>query len=374
MYEIVRYDTALKGEIATLQRHLWGGDVAANTAYFEWKYEQNPYFKEPLVYLAVTDGRVVGMRGMHGSRWEVGTPSETFLIPAAADLVIAPDHRGRGLFARIMRAAVDDLAARGYSCAFCLSPGPVTLAGSLATGWRAAGFMRPLRRETPTHQAARVLYEVLRKLPLPRWSVDATRSLAASVERTPFNALDHRGRRPGTSRSLSLAQAPRVEAMADLVRRIGHDGRLRHVRDEIYLAWRFRNPLYDYRFLFWDGDCLEGYLVLQVYRFGLPRVVNIVDWEGTSSGVRAELLRAAIEWGQFPNLGVWAASLPEDTLTQLQDASFVPFGHGPLARYLPSVLVRAVPEDRRVAELTLGGRRLLDSATWDMRMVYSMAG
>ena len=374
MYEIVRYDTALKGEIATLQRHLWSGDVAANTAYFEWKYEQNPYVEEPLVYLALSDGRVVGMRGTYGSRWEIGIPSETFLIPAADDLVIAPDHRGRGLFARIMRAAVDDLAGRGYSCAFSLSPGAVTLAGYLAAGWRSAGFMRPLRRETPTHRMARRLHDVLRELPLPRRSVDALRSLAAPVEGTPFNALEHRARRPGTSRSLSLARAPRVKAMADLVRRIGHDGRLRHVRDEVYLAWRFRNPLHDYRFLFWDGDCLEGYLVLQACHFGLRRVVNIVDWEGTSPGVRVELLRAAIEWGRFANLEVWAASVPEDTLTQLQDAGFVPFGHGPLARYLPSVLVRALPEHRRVAGLTLGGRRLLDSASWDVRMVYSMAG
>jgi hypothetical protein len=46
--------------------------------------------------------------------------------------------------------------------------------------------------------------------------------------------------------------------MADLVRRLGHDGRLRHVRDERYLAWRYRNPLYEYRFLVRESDRLEG--------------------------------------------------------------------------------------------------------------------
>jgi hypothetical protein len=46
---------------------------------------------------------------------------------------------------------------------------------------------------------------------------------------------------------------------------------------------------------------------------------------------------------------------------------------GPLGRYLPSVLVRAVPAVSGV-EPALGGRRLLDPASWDMRMLYAMAG
>jgi hypothetical protein len=162
--------------------------------------------------------------------------------------------------------------------------------------------------------------------------------------------------------------------MADLVRRIGHDGRLRHVRDEVYLAWRFRNPQHAYRFLFWDGDGLEGYLVLQAYRFGSRRVVNIVDCEAMSLRVRVELLGAVIEWGRFRNLAVWTASLPGDMLRQLQDAGFVPLDQGPLGLHQPSVLVRGVREEHGVAVPTLGDRRLLDAATWDIRMVYSMAG
>jgi hypothetical protein len=234
--------------------------------------------------------------------------------------------------------------------------------------------MRPVRRETPTHRAARRLRNVVTKLPVLGRSGDALRSFGAVVAHTPFNALDYRARRSGTSRHLSLAQAPRVETMADLVRRIGHDGRLRHVRDDVYLGWRFRNPLHAYRFLFWDGDGLEGYLVLQASRFGSRHVVNIVDWEATCPSVGAELLRAAVEWGQFPNVAVWTASLSVDMFNELQAAGFVSMDEGPLGRYLPSVLVRGVREDQRIAELALGGRRLLDAATWDMRMVYSMAG
>ena len=53
-------------------------------------------------------------------------------MPCADDFVIAPAHRNRGLFGRVMAAMLADLASRGLSCAFSLSPGAVTLAGSLA--------------------------------------------------------------------------------------------------------------------------------------------------------------------------------------------------------------------------------------------------
>jgi hypothetical protein len=39
-----------------------------------------------------------------------------------------------------------------------------------------------------------------------------------------------------------------------------------------------------------------------------------------------------------------------------------------------AVLVRAVTRSPGESGPALGGRRLLDAANWDMRMLYSMAG
>ncbi len=146
MYEIVRYDPGLKEQIARLQRHLWSGGVRLNTAYFEWKYEENPFIKVPLLHLALGAGRVIGMRGMFGSCWEVGSPSRRVLVPCADDFVIDPEHRNHGIGGAIMRAAVEDAALSDYEYAFSLSAGPVTLAAVLVAGWRAVGSMRPARR------------------------------------------------------------------------------------------------------------------------------------------------------------------------------------------------------------------------------------
>src|SRR5262249_36975392 len=107
VYEIKPYVRDFRSQVAGLQRHLWNGSLSRNTAYLAWKYEQNPYLPDPLIYLAVDQGKVVGMRGVFGSCWEIGT--ERFVVPCADDFVIAPAHRQRGLFGRIMSAAVTDL-------------------------------------------------------------------------------------------------------------------------------------------------------------------------------------------------------------------------------------------------------------------------
>ena len=45
-YEIVKYDSEYKNQLIGLQKLLWSPDVAVNAAYFEWKYERNPYSDE----------------------------------------------------------------------------------------------------------------------------------------------------------------------------------------------------------------------------------------------------------------------------------------------------------------------------------------
>ena len=119
---------------------------------------------------------------------------------------------------------------------------------------------------------------------------------------------------------------------------------------------------------------MEGYLVLQAYRLAPERGVNIVDWEAATPGIRAELLRAALDWGRFLELTIWTAALPGDTLALLSAAGFVPLGSGSPIKHSATVLVCQVHRGERVSDPTLSGRRLLESANWDMRMTYSMAG
>lgn len=373
-YEIVRYDRAFRDQVAELQRHLWSDDATVNAAYLDWKYHQNPYLDEPLICLAVHAGRVVGMRGVVGARWEIGTPTEHVVVPCADDLVVVPEHRNRGVVSQIMNATVDRIAAEGYRYAFSLSAGPVTVMASLASGWQGAGSMRDEQRKGRKWWLARASAR-LRTLPLLWRYADPLSRLQYRLKR-PFAELDREARRARGrfDAVMRVEPAPPVELMADLVRRLGHDGRIRHVRDERYLAWRYQNPLHEYRFLFPEADRPEGYLVLRADRRNPARGVNVVDWEATTPALREQLLRAAVEWGNFPEMTIWTATVPLDALEAVSRAGFVPMSAGSRTRSSHTILVRHTGRPKPASDLVLGGQRLLDPAAWDMRMVYSMAG
>jgi GNAT superfamily N-acetyltransferase len=376
MHELVRYHPDRKEQIASVQRNLWSADVGLNTAYFGWKYEENPFMKAPVLQLALREDRVVGMRGMFGSCWEIGSPARRVFVPCADDFVIEPAHRNHGIGGAIMRAAVADVALADFPYAFSLSAGPVTLAASLVAGWRTVDSMRPARRTSGSTAFINRIAARLRTVPL-LWR--CTGSIVRAHHRGvggPFRALDRRARPAGgrSSAAVRVETAPPVEAMADLVARLGHDGRLRHVRDETYLRWRYRDPLHEYRFLVQGTDRLNGYLVLQAHRTEPERGIRIVDWEATTPEVRMDLLRAALERGRCPSLTVWAATLPRETEAPLAALGFVPTSSGSQLRGVATTMIRPLGPAGAGVDPILEGRRLLDLASWDMRMVYSMAG
>jgi hypothetical protein len=103
---------------------------------------------------------------------------------------------------------------------------------------------------------------------------------------------------------------PRCAAMADLVERLGSTGQIRHLRDKEYFEWRFQNPRSRYRFLFGGKAGWGGYLVLQEYtsEFADAEGVNLVDWEGATTAVQADLLQAAVSYAGERSLMMWSAT------------------------------------------------------------------
>lgn len=359
-YEIVKYRPEFKSQTLELQTHLWSPDLAVNAAYLEWKYRHNPYIDTPLIYLASCAGQVVGIIGMYGAQWQIGHPSQTFLGLCAGDLVIAPDQRNRGLFTRLMRTALDDLANMGYTYVFSLSANPVSRLGCLMMGWRSVGSLQTMYWGSICHRGRRYASKRL--------------FISSAEKQHPFYSLDRNGaqRRFGVSPYVSFEQTPRPEAMAELVERIGSDGRIRHVRDQEYFAWRFSNPLSLYRFLFWEDTRMEGYLVLQTRLHKDKVKVNIIDWETSNAQVRADLLQAAIRLGNFDDLNIWSATLSEGVKALLQNTGFNLLDEARSVTHERStVLVRPVRDEMLKADWVFANRRLLDLADWDLRMVYS---
>ncbi len=364
-YEIVRYCAAFKSQVVKLQTHLWGTDLGLNSACLEWKYEQNPYMDAPLIYVALCGQEVVGMRGFFGARWEIGNPSQTFLGPCACDLVVDPEHRRRGVFRKIMHVALNDIADRGYSYVFNMSGNQKTVRGSLAQGWRSLGSLQPMRWKAEQKSISCRMQKYARKLPF----------VSSDKSRPPFYFLDKNGARDQHKASLhvSVELTPRPQAMAELIQRIHSDGRIRHVRDQKYFAWRFLNPRRSYRFLFWEDDDLEGYLVLQMRKPHEKELrAKLVDWEATNSQVRADLLQTTIRWGHFDSLDIWSATLQKEAQSLLQNIGFKRMEDSEdITPKPPTVLIRPVLDEMLNTDWVIANRRLLDLDNWDLRMTYS---
>ena len=374
---IVRYTPQHKAAVAELQTALWSPDPALNRAYLEWKYEQNPYAGEPRIYLALSGDELVGMRGFYRSRWERGSPATTADVLVADDFVVRADHRDRGLATQIMREALIDLRDSGSDYVFNLSGGRVTVLNSLAMGWRSAGPLAAVARATRARRARMVMRRALRRLPLAwRYADDAR--LAAGGDRQPFlNVARSLGaHRTAAGVTVRVESRPRPRDMAALVARLAHDGRLRHVRDERYLEWRFRNPRNDYRFLFVGDDRLHGYLALVHARASGDAYapVCIADLEADSPGHRAALLDAAIAVGRFSELAAWTATRDPGLCAELARRGFGPIDRRFASPGDPCVLVRPVDDARLTQRWLLDGTPLLELESWDLRMLYSMAG
>ena len=378
-YEVVCYESGLKAKVIGLQVHLWGPSETLNTAYFEWKYQSNPYVHTPLIYLAMQEGQVVGMRGFHGMQLEGGNPNQKSIALYADDLVIHPEHRNRGLVRKIMVAAFEDLATRGYQHVLNMSAGKMNLLASLTMGWRSVGSMQPMSQRSKWASLFRVREHLNRLLPTPSVNIsEITRRRSGKKRRFITD--------PGVEQArhlfahtpwIHLEDKPRSAAMAELVERIGGNGYIRQVRDYPYFDWRFQNPQSRYHFLYWAKTRLEGYLVLQEYTSpnANHRIVNIVDWEATSIVTHAELLRAAIKLAANRGLNIWAVTLPRQITAMLEDSGFKLEQQPRSAEQDRSaLLVRPVRDLEIEGSWKFAGQSLLDMKSWDIRMLYSMRG
>jgi acyl carrier protein len=363
-YRIVRYEPQHLPDVARLMCGLWSPDPALNEAVFRWKYFDNPFAGEPLIYLALRDGKPVAMRAFCESAWEGEGMADPVAMYVADDFVVAEQDRNHGLFNLFTEAATADLRARGEGLFLSLSALRVTRLQLLASGSRSVGVLPTIARRPGWLRVLDQLADAAQHTPL-LWRV-AERLAAARPARSSFERLDAAaGQAIATAAGqVEICRQVPADELAGLVARLGHDGRIRHRRDARFFEWRYRHPLHAYRCLVArrDGRTV-GYLVLQrgLSAFHNPRRVNIVDWACESDDVLRALIVTASEQGGLIDLVTWAEG---PVFAQL---GFVPADAHQAQRGLPCVLVRSLEE----AEPRLGRRPLLDLASWDLRMAYT---
>jgi GNAT superfamily N-acetyltransferase len=375
-YEIVRYRPEFKESVARLHSvQMRDGDAEMSARYLAWKYGENPYISEPLIYLTLLKGQPVAMRGFFGSCWEVG--GSKVIVPCAADLVVAPEHQNRGLIAQLMKHAFEELRGLGFSHVFSLSAGDVAAMSARALGFKAIARVETLVRMRRFTMAA-ILWRLKgasRRLATYKvWRRHFRNVIAKSQAlrgelRSEFRRFDRIASSGGLGRGFVAGADLRADEMSDLVERIGNEGRIRQLRDPAYLRWRYASPARDYRFLYSvGGSGIDGYLALSTTRGDTFPAVRIADWEAINPAVKRRMLVAAIQAGRFRQLAIWKFAAGEDDVAILKASGLVP-ERVPAGVKGLGITVFAKALDG--AKSALSEVPVFDRSNWDYRMIYS---
>lgn len=278
-YRVTSYSPRFKDQIAVLRSRVFGGTKGFSIRYFEWKYEQNPYIKEPLFCIALLEESVVGMAGAYGTQWRGGRSQNSWIIPCGGELAVDPDHRRHGLGQLLIDNVWDDATKKGYRYALHLGANPSSLRLKTKHQFECLATYKSFKRDN------------LRTL-LARGRQKLKSLIGDRRIEEPFRDFDiWASRRSG---SICGALEPRISEMSELVSRCCTNSAARHVRDKSFYRWRFADPRSVYRFVFCEqGGSIEGFLVL--HQFPSGGCTTIIDWEASTQGVWSELLQAAVE-------------------------------------------------------------------------------
>lgn len=300
----------LAAGVARFGTELWGRDLDRNARYLRWKYRRNPCL------VALDGDEILGMRGAFGMRWRRGTREAD--VYGAADALVRADRRRHGIFRRMTEALLSSFGP--LTPPFInLSSWVTSAAGYVRLGWQVAGswqvahrWLSPGRRDTL--------------------------SPGRRGEPTPFAVLDRAG--AAASAGIRVRRRPDPALMEAIVGRTDDGTRLGPVRDRRFFAWRYGNPLVQYRFLYLHD---RAYMVLQFPLRSSRARINVVELEATTLDDKVTLLEVAMAAGDFSSLAIWSAGYSARERTTLARLGFQLVDHASahlVNLYCPPILVR----------------------------------
>jgi hypothetical protein len=255
--------------------------------------------------------QIVGMRAVFGTRWTTGSDGDEVTIPHADDLVIHPDHRGRGLFVPLNDFLLEIARGEGYRHIVSLSGGLLTQQLSLVDGWMEVGDLERLHRPALSKRRARqsrvyrtvrpFLARIVRRMLAPR-STEGSRlpteeAIESVVERIARDA----------SPNITIASTADLTPLTE-VREPIDPVRTRHVRSEQFYRWRLSNPDRRYRIVSYRDPHRRGFLVLS-WTSRTPYSIKIAEMRARDIRVAEELLRS-VTGIQRANLELMSSTQP----------------------------------------------------------------
>jgi GNAT superfamily N-acetyltransferase len=337
-------------------------------SWFRWKYVYPPYVDDVPVYVVTHDEDVVGMFGLVPFRMRAG--GETGLGMLAGDLVVAPEHRSRGLFSRLLgpiiggdgpvpdtgEPSVAERAAFVFAYANALShPGMVKL------GWTDIGARVTYHRVQDPSRFVRDRTGPAVALALGPLARAGARS---------WLRLRGRGRERSADVAVEFHEDLPVETLVALAD--GHrPSNVHPVHDREFYEWRFSGPTWSPDGAYVArrrGDPVAAVLVreerderLDATRVSLLHTVPLAGRE-REAGIAAVLDRLVADRRDATSLRAWNPVYPDRLL---RERGFLPDDRPPLSW-------TGGPDLRLVVHAASGGPFSTSALTESAEMLWSL--
>jgi hypothetical protein len=252
-YEIRNYHKDFKTQIVNLERILWGKNAKKNKAYFEWKFENNPYSKEIIGTIGLYKGKVIGFNGFSILKWFLGDKKKFFYTISGTGACVHVDHRRKGLLTAMVNFINQKYIGSKFKLMTGFSGNFASIASGLKVGWVPFAKRKYLRRYD--------YWEFVKREFLKKFNVKSTKiqNILGKYER------------------IEVTQNVNPTAMANLKENIPMNKNLIYLCQDLnFLQWRFLNPKIKYIFYYiWNNNRLNGYIVIKYYnRIGAGKIVD----------------------------------------------------------------------------------------------------
>ncbi len=223
--------------ISLLAASLGRDDDERYPALYAWKHEENVFGASP-AWVADDNGTLCAIRVF--MCWEFRLGNDVRRAVRAVDTATHPDYQGRGLFTRLTRHGLAEVAADGVDFVFN-TPNDQSRPGYLKMEWQTVGRLPVAIRPRGPISLVRLARA---RVPAERWSIPTT---------------------AGERAAEVFADTASIEA---LLGRVTATNRLTTLRSAEFFRWRYGTELLQYRVITAPRGVEQGFVVFRLRRRG----------------------------------------------------------------------------------------------------------
>lgn len=335
----VKYTCSFRDAALQLLSQLWMHlKPEEQKACFHWRYEQNPYAKNALIYLAVDGDKVIGFRAFVEQTFISGASLPIKLF-TPADAIVLPAYRRQGIFYALGVAALNTIReSTNEQCIVVnLSSNEYSTPANIKHGWLA------------TNGIKRFAIKVSLKNYFLRKITHAIKPNNTHCSKNGF--------------IFEISSILKPADMAKCARNYRLPGKISHIRDVAYFKWRysFQSEKFFFSYCYKDDEIM-AYIVLEKVS---DTQYLLLEFFAKDSATLAKTIHHVINRVQIPFLRTWV--LNDSDLRLLSYCGFIPapvkLWHLLGKKRLP-ILVRPINNIFRDDDFFINGKDSRDINNW----------